>query len=84
MNHNNKTYAVIDIVDIAAIDFSQIAQSSAATVRRSLDNTKFLIKWTVEPDFIIDGVITPLETHTHETVLALMSTPQWSADLIEI
>ena len=82
--YNNKTYGVINIFDIGLIDFSQIAQSSASTVRRSLDETKFIIKWSTEPDFIVNGTITPLETHTHETVLTLMSTSQWSEDLIEI
>ena len=33
--HNTKTYAVINLTDIGLIDFSQIGQTSASTVRKS-------------------------------------------------
>jgi len=41
--HNNKTYAVISLTDISLIDFSQVAQSSSSTIRKSLDDTQFVI-----------------------------------------
>jgi hypothetical protein len=77
---NNKTYAVINLTDIGLIDFSQIAQSSASTVRKSLDNTQFVIKWQdgYEPTFIENGTVIPVGIYTHAECLELMSTPAWS------
>ena len=72
------TYAIIDINDITSVDFSQVEQNSADTVRKSLDGLKFVLKWNVEPSFIADGTITPLQTLTHEECLALMNTAEWS------
>ena len=72
------TYAIIDINDITSVDFSQVEQNSAETVRKSLDGLKFVLKWEVEPSFIADGTIVPLQTLTHEECLALMATPEWS------
>ena len=74
----SNTYAIIDINDITSVDFSQVEQNSADTVRKSLDGLKFVLKWEVEPSFIADGTITPLQTLTHEECLALMSTAEWS------
>jgi hypothetical protein len=37
--HNVKTYAVIEIVDLELIDFSQIEEDSKDTIRKSLDDT---------------------------------------------
>ncbi len=78
--HNNKTYAVIYLTDISLIDFTQIAQSSASTVRKSLDNTQFVIKWQegYEPTFIADGTVIPVGIYTHSECLELMATEKWS------
>ncbi len=77
---NKKTYAIIKLADIGLIDFSQVAQSSASTVRKSLDDTQFVIKWQegYEPTFIADGKVTPLQVLTHSECLQLMSTDKWS------
>ena len=77
---NKKTYAIIKLADIGLIDFSQIAQSSASTVRKSLDNSQFVIKWQegYEPTFITDGKVTPLQVLSHAECLELMATDKWS------
>ena len=77
---NNKTYAVINLTDIGLIDFSQVAESSVFTVRKSLDNTQFVIKWQegYEPTFISDGTVIPVGIYTHSECLELMATDKWS------
>jgi hypothetical protein len=74
------TYAIIDINDITSVDFSQVEQNSADTVRKSLDGLKFVLKWETEPTFITDGTITPLQTLSHTKCLALMNTTEWTTD----
>ena len=83
---NTKTYAIINLTDISLIDFSQVAQSSASTVRKSLDNTQFVIKWQdgYTPTFIMDGTVVPVGTYDHHAILELMSTPEWSQPIEEI
>ena len=82
---NKKTYAIIKLAEIGLIDFSQVAQSSASTVRKSLDNTQFVIKWEVgyEPTFISDGTVIPVGIYTHSECLLLMSTDKWSEPIEE-
>ena len=77
---NNKTYAIINLTEIGLIDFGQVAQSSASTVRKSLDNTQFVIKWQegYEPTFIESGTVIPVGTYDHHAILELMSTDKWS------
>jgi len=81
--HNTKTYAVINLTDIGLIDFSQVGQSSASTIRKSLDNTQFVIKWEdgYTPTFITDGSVVPVETYDHHAILELMATPEWSEEI---
>jgi len=82
--HNTKTYAVINLTDLDLIDFSQIGETSASTVRKSLDNTQFVIKWEegYTPTFISDSSVIPVGTYDHHAILELMATPEWSEDII--
>ena len=77
---STKIYAIIKLGDISLIDFSQVAQSSASTVRKSLDNSQFVIKWQdgYEPTFIADGKVTPLQVLSHSECLEIMATADWS------
>lgn len=75
-----RTYAVIQINDLELIDFSQIEETSSNTIRKSIDNTQFVIKWQdgYEPTFIADGTVIPVGTYDHHAILELMATPAWS------
>lgn len=78
--HNTRTYAVINLTDISLIDFSQIGETSASTIRKSLDDTQFVIKWQdgYTPTFITDGSVVPVGTYDHHSILELMATSAWS------
>ena len=73
-----ETYAIISIADLPNIDFSQVGETSENTIRKSLDESQFVLKWNSEPSFITDGTVTPIETLTHSEALVLMSTDAWS------
>ena len=73
-----ETYATINIADLALIDFAQVGETDQDTIRKSLDETQFVIKYNTEPTFIADGTVTPLQTLTHAEALTLMATAEWS------
>ena len=72
------TYAIINTSDLSNIDFSQIGETSADTLRYNLAGTEFVIKWNSTPTFISDGTVVPVSELTHEQALTLMATPEWS------
>ncbi len=78
--HNTRTYAVINLTDVGLIDFSQVGESSASTIRKSLDDTQFVIKWEdgYTPTFITDSSVVPVATYDHHGILELMGTAAWS------
>ena len=76
-----ETYATINIADLPLIDFAQIGETDENTIRKSLDESEFVIKWNAEPSFIADGSVTPLEVMTHDQALALMASAEWSEPL---
>ena len=72
------TYAVINIADLSNIDFSQVGETDENTIRKSLDETLFVLKWNTEPTFITDGTVVPVQTLTHDEALVLMASAEWS------
>ena len=54
MDYTNRTYAFVYTTDIDEVDFSQVMETSAETVRKSIDESQFLLKWetTSWPSFI--------------------------------
>jgi hypothetical protein len=73
------TYIVINIdTQTRLIDFSQVNTTSSQTMRRNLANTEAMISYQVEPSFITNGSVVPLQTLNHEEALALLATPAWT------
>ena len=76
--HGFEHYAIIQTSDLANIDFSQIGETSADTLRYNLAQTEFVIKWNTTPTFISDGTVVPVSELTHAEALALMATAEWT------
>lgn len=74
-------YAIINTIDKDNVDFDEVVEKSS-TVRHSLDGTQFVIKYKTEPSFITDGTVVPDVVLNHSDCLALMSTSNWSQDII--
>jgi hypothetical protein len=73
------TYAIVDIAtDLPNIDFSQIGETSSSTIRKSIDETLFIIKWNTEPTFIANGTVIPSLILTHSEALTEMATAEWT------
>jgi len=72
------TYNTIAITDLNSIDFTQVEQTSVETVRKSIDETQFIIKWKTQPSFLTDKTVAPLGTYNHTQCVELMATSFWS------
>ena len=80
MSHLPNVYAIINIADLGLINFSEIGETNATTIRKSIDELMFIIKWfnEHEPTFITNGSVVPTQILTHEQAIELMSTIEWS------
>ena len=81
MKKQAETYATINIADLPLIDFSQIGETDQNTIRKSLDESEFVIKWNTEPTFILDGTVAIIQVMTHDEALVLMASAEWSEPL---
>jgi len=80
MHYENRTYATAVTSDLGNVDFSQVMETSANTIRKSLDETQFVLKWYKGhiPTFISDDSVALTWSGSYEDCLTLMSTVEWS------
>lgn len=68
------TYVIIDASEVANVDFSQVHETSADTLRYSLDGTKTFVKFRGDtPSFLIGE-----PQYTHAEILNILDGPEWT------
>ena len=72
------TYITINMTEIALVDFNQVMQTSEETLRLSVDGLKALLKWEGEEPLFVSTLSSYEGPYTHEEILVIMATPEWS------
>jgi len=75
---SNRNYMIISSSDVPNIDFSEILQESADTLRRSVDGNTVVVKWESEsiPNSI-DALTTKDGPYNHEEISIIMVGDNW-------
>jgi len=81
--YENRSFAIFSTTEIDKVDFSLVCETSADTLRKSVDETKTFVKWDGEqPEFV--STLSTLEgPYTYTEILEILSTPEWSAPMEE-
>lgn len=70
---------IFDVTELTQIDFTQVLESSADTVRTSVDGTKTFVKWDGEViPSSVERLVTKEGPYTYEEMLNILSTNIWS------
>ena len=81
--YEQRNFAIFSLTEIDKIDFTQVLETSADTLRRSVDETKTFVKWDGEqPEFVSE--LTTLEgPYTYTEILEILSGEEWTAPMEE-
>lgn len=72
----SKNYVIIDASDVSSIDFSEVMETSAETLRYSLDGSQTFIKYEgTRPSFLDEDDI----DLTHAEILDVLSHEDWTS-----
>ena len=72
-----REYMIFNVSELPQIDFSQVLETSAETVRKSVDETKTFVKWDGEEPACVTSLTTKEGPYTHTEILEILSTPEW-------
>jgi len=69
-----KTYCIINSSEVVNVDFDQVVETSADTLRYSLDGTKTFVKYEDGQPSFLSGKT----EYTHSEILTILATDEWT------
>ena len=72
----SRKYVIIDADEVSSVDFNQVEETSANTLRYNIDpqGTKTFVKYDgAKPRFLYGK-----ETYTHSEIVIILATEEWS------
>jgi hypothetical protein len=79
---DNREFMIFNVSELPSINFEEVLETSAETVRRSLDGTKTFVKWdgaTIPAS--VDALTTKEGPYTYSEILDILATSEWSAPM---
>jgi hypothetical protein len=81
MSHEfeHREYLILPVSELTKVDFNLVLETSAETVRKSIDETKTFVKWDGEtPAFVatISGAEGP---YTYSEILDVLTGVEWTS-----
>ena len=85
MNYTSRQFMIFNISELSKIDFSQVLETSANTVRKSVDQTKTFVKWESEEiPTCVDDLTTKEGPYTYDEIIAILATDEWTNPNIQM
>lgn len=75
----NREFMIFNTSELPLIDFTQVLETSADTVRKSVNETKTFVKWngpTIPTS--VESLTTKEGPYTYDEILVILSTPEWT------
>jgi len=67
-------YVIIPSSELSNIDFSQVLETSASTLRYSLDDSEFLLKFEGETPSFLEGIT----EYDYSAIMNILNGSNWS------
>tara|TARA_B100000214_G_scaffold135150_1_gene96179 strand:+ start:1764 stop:2003 length:240 start_codon:yes stop_codon:yes gene_type:complete len=75
-------YLIIQSSELSKVDFSQVLETSASTVRKSVDETKTFIKWDGDTPSCVSNLTSTEGPYTNSQIRTILSTDVWVSENI--
>jgi hypothetical protein len=77
-DYTGREFMIFNVSELDTIDFTKVLETSAETVRKSVDGEKTFVKWDgAMPQCVVD-LTTSEGPYTYEEILAILATPEWT------
>jgi hypothetical protein len=83
--YDNRQFAIFFTTELNQINFTEVLETSAETVRVSTDGTKTFVKWDTEtPPPSVQALTTLQGFYTYEEILDILSGEEWVSIMEEM
>jgi hypothetical protein len=77
----SRQYVIFSVEELSKINFTEVLETSADTVRKSIDGTKTFVKWENDVPSCIETLETKSSYYTHEEIIVILSGEEWTSVL---
>jgi hypothetical protein len=77
MRYENRKYAIINASEVSSVDFSQVNQTSANSLRYSVDNSQTFVKFDGDTPSFLSGKT----LYTHSEIRTILAGADWTEEL---
>ena len=85
MSFEARNYVIFDTSETGSIDFSEILETSAETLRKSIDETKTFVKYEGETmPLSVSSLTTKEGPYSHDEILNILTGSEWTDPNMEI
>ncbi len=74
----DRRFVIFQVTELNQIDFNQVFETSADTVRKSVDETKTFVKYDMPQPSSVAGLTTKSQEYTYDEILQILAGPEWS------
>lgn len=82
--YEHRSYMIFNVSELGSIDFSTVLETSAETVRKSVDGTKTFVKWENKMPECVSNLETKEGPYNHDEILEILSGVEWTAPMDEL
>lgn len=82
--YDNRNYLIIPTSEVSKVDFSLVCETSADTLRKSVDETKTFVKWDGEAPAFVADIADTEGPYTHAEILEILSGVEWTVFMEEV
>jgi len=80
--YEQRHFVIFDVSELPTIDFEQVLETSAETVRLSSDATKTFVKWDGDTvPSCIESLTTKSMYYTYEEMLDILAGEEWTSPM---
>ena len=79
MTHD-RIYLIIPAAAVPQIDFGTVCETSAETLRYSVDGTQTFVKWDGQRPACTEGIEGAQGPYSHSEILDILSGPSWTLE----
>ena len=76
--YEHRQFVIFDVAEIPLIDFTQVLETSADTVRLSCDGTKTFVKWESDVPPCVENLTTKSIYYTYDDIITVLNTLEWA------
>jgi hypothetical protein len=76
--YENRRFVIFEVTELPLINFNQVYETDADTVRKSVDETKTFVKYDLPEPSSVTALTTKSQEYTYEEILDILSTPEWT------